>query len=191
MTETPDESVPVGGRVTNRILDVLVVFFLLLALARAVDLAVGRQPIGDWLTWELFAPVVVLVVRRRVSLPWRRRAAALLAGVLCAEFVLEFLGWLVCIPGINTAEHMPYARVIWTQEGASSGMMNRHGWYSRSFRGETEQRLVLIGDSFVEALQVDVDEHMGALLEAHLNRNAPPARQTEVLELGLDRKSVV
>jgi len=105
--------------------------------------------------------------------------------VIAVELLLQgtaCLGWL---PRLSIHAYVPYARVYFTTEGYSSGIMNRYGWHYPRFKlDDSSRRVVLIDDSFVAAFQVASDENMGAALERISEENEAPEDQLAVMSLG-------
>lgn len=78
----------------------------------------------------------------------------------------------------------PGARYHWSDEGRSEGRINHHGWRDREHdlaKPPGMVRIVVIGDSYVEALQVPQDSAFTALLERDLGSRG---RRCEVVALG-------
>lgn len=95
--------------------------------------------------------------------------------LIIVEVLLQILAGLHILPALTTISHVPYGRVYFTKENFSSGVMNRYGWYAPAFDLQKPgQRIVIIGDSFVEAAQVNIENNFPALLadrlpETHIN----------------------
>lgn len=80
----------------------------------------------------------------------------------------------------------PGAAYRFQQEGSSSGRMNRAGWRDvehESTGDPDDYRILILGDSFVEALQVDRSLTFPRLLEARLNEICSPP-PFEVIAMG-------
>jgi hypothetical protein len=106
------------------------------------------------------------------------------AVVLCfatVEAMLQVCGWLGWLPGVNTKLRVPYGRVYWTGEGFSNSIRNRYGWFFSSFDLKSPRRLAVIGDSFVEAVEVDWTKNHAALLGRLIKAQDPG---TTVIGLG-------
>lgn len=89
------------------------------------------------------------------------------------------------IPGKGTT-YIPHAYYRHTKEGFSEGHFNSHGFrdYERTHEKPSGVfRILVLGDSYIEALQVQLDDSFPALLEKTLNAHASSAR-FEVLALG-------
>jgi len=82
--------------------------------------------------------------------------------------------------------HIPHAYYRHTKEGFSEGYYNSHGF--RDYERTLEKppgvfRILVLGDSYTEALQVQLEESFTALLEKALNEQ-PSDTRFEVLSLG-------
>jgi hypothetical protein len=89
------------------------------------------------------------------------------------------------VPGKGTT-YVPGAYYRHTKEGFSEGYINSHGFrdYERSYEKPANSfRILILGDSYVEALQVALENAFPALLEKKLNENST-APKFEVLNLG-------
>jgi hypothetical protein len=89
------------------------------------------------------------------------------------------------IPGLG-GTYMPGAYYRHTKEGFSEGYINSHGFrdYERDYEKRPNTfRILLLGDSYVEALQVAIDDSFPAILEKTLNENSNLI-EFEVLNLG-------
>ena len=117
-------------------------------------------------------------------------AFGLLAGLLLFEGVLRLAGFgtenTVPDPSVGY-RFVPNAKYRWIAEGGSEGRFNSAGWRDVEHRldkpaGTT--RILFLGDSFVEALQVPLDSTFFRRLERGLNRRAGAGRPFEVVALG-------
>lgn len=82
--------------------------------------------------------------------------------------------------------YVPHAYYRHTKEGFSEGFFNSHGFrdYERIYEKRPGVfRILVLGDSYIEALQVQLDESFTAVLEKSLNKNASSTK-FEVLSLG-------
>jgi hypothetical protein len=143
-------------------------FFVLVILAGGIVLFAG------WDGW------------RKVHV-WRRLVVVMIAVFVVAELFLQFLGMLGALPGKQamTGLYVPYGRVYYNLEGFGNSVSNNYGWYYPDFRLDKEsKRIVLIGDSFVQGLQVKPSQNVGVVLEQLINERHDN-RSTEVLALGM------
>jgi lysophospholipase L1-like esterase len=89
------------------------------------------------------------------------------------------------IPGIGGG-HVPSAYYRQDKEGFSEGYFNSHGFRDRErtlAKPDDTFRILVLGDSYVEALQVALDASFPAVLEKELNENSHSCK-VEVLNLG-------
>jgi hypothetical protein len=125
--------------------------------------------------------------RRQVIQPWRKIAALLIAALLIVEAFTQLMAFLGIMPGIHrmNGRNVPYGRVYYNQEGLGNGITNRYGWYYPEFRlASGSHRVVLVGDSFIQALQIKPSQHLGVKLQALINAGTQDDGQAEVLGLG-------
>jgi lysophospholipase L1-like esterase len=81
--------------------------------------------------------------------------------------------------------YIPNAYYRHNKEGFSEGYFNSHGFrdYERTYEKPSGVfRILVVGDSYTEALQVQLEESYTALLEKHLNAYGPG--RFEVISLG-------
>ena len=117
------------------------------------------------------------------------------AGLFLAELGLWFVGY-----GLGTdsayqpdpycgARHVPRYRGWHTQEGRSWIEMNSHGFRDRERTLEKPPdtfRVAVIGDSFAEALQVDLDKTFWMVMERLFAESRPfNGQRVEVLNFGV------
>ncbi|GJL64150.1 MAG: hypothetical protein NPIRA04_28040 [Nitrospirales bacterium] len=117
---------------------------------------------------------------------------------VCAMVVLcVILEAGLAIIGINTKSNIrfvedkgttfvPHAYYRHTKEGFSEGYFNAHGFrdYERTYQKPEETfRILILGDSYTEALQVSLEKTFPALLEKKLN-DTTHSPKFEVLNLG-------
>ena len=89
------------------------------------------------------------------------------------------------VPGAGST-YLPEAYYRHTKEGFSEGYINSHGFrdYKRTYEKPLNTfRILVLGDSYVEALQVPLDKSFPAILEKTLNESSPSVK-FEVLNLG-------
>lgn len=117
--------------------------------------------------------------------------------VMALAIILGFLEVVVAITKFNVSAnvrlvpgkgitYIPHAYYRHTKEGFSDGFINSHGFrdYERTYEKRPGVfRILVLGDSYVEAFQVPLDETFTALLEKSLNGYASSTR-FEVLALG-------
>jgi hypothetical protein len=89
------------------------------------------------------------------------------------------------IPGKGVT-YIPHVYYRYTKEGFSEGRFNSHGFrdYERTLeKARGTFRILVLGDSYTEALQVQLEESFAAILEKTLNAH-PSTSRFEVLSLG-------
>jgi hypothetical protein len=83
--------------------------------------------------------------------------------------------------------HVPGKRGIYRNKGFSAPFQfNSEGWRDREYpfeKAEGTFRIIVLGDSFTEALQLPVEQSFPKLLEARLNRDG--SRPFEVINMGV------
>lgn len=112
---------------------------------------------------------------------WRKGALALIGLWVALEMTLQLAAAFHLLPASNVSGlYVSYGRVYQTEEGATNALTNRYGWHYPDFRLRPgDRRIVLIGGSFVQAVQVAPNKNMGVALERLIGD-----ANTEVLALG-------
>jgi len=155
----------------------LVIAVLLVAYAAAFTNylhAVGQPPVQAKMIWLAgVAAIFFGVAAFRLPLTWKFRIFAVLLALFFVEILLQATAWLGVLPAVNTKIKVPYARIYWTSEGRGNGIRNRYGWYYPAFDLKASHRIVYIGDSQVEALEVPRNRNQAADLQALLKAKAP------------------
>jgi hypothetical protein len=135
------------------------------------------------------APRILYVHRERARCEemWRKILLLPLVTIVAVEAAFQLLAFCGVLPGLNIASHAPYGRVYWTLEGFGNSVANRFGWYAPDFAlAPGSRRIVLVGDSFVEGLQVQPEQNIGVVLQRLLEQRRDPSEPpVEVLSLGL------
>lgn len=158
--------------------------------------SIGLNPMRAKSFWAMIAGAVGLVI-----IGWKSLASTkfkiflLLLTFAFVELLLQIASWLGVLPGVNTKERLPYGRVYWTGEGLGNSIRNRYGWYYPEFDLQKSNRLAIIGDSFVEAVEVHRTRNMSAMLDKRMrerpeapavmalgNHGTGPAQYLEVLQ---------
>ncbi|MEO1443731.1 MAG: hypothetical protein AAFV33_25240, partial [Chloroflexota bacterium] len=116
---------------------------------------------------------------------WRKVALVLVGALVLLEVSLQALAYLRVLPlNYDRGTTVPYGRVYQNEEGFANGRTNSLGWYYPEFTlAEGTDRILFSGDTFVEALQVPQEAHMGQQLQSLLNEG--DAIETEVLAQGM------
>jgi len=117
-------------------------------------------------------------------------AAGTLVALLLGEGVIRVLGFYPAyvIPDATIGyRYRPRAQYRWKFEGFSQGRMNAAGWRDRDYSESKPQgttRILIVGDSYVEAIGVPLDSTFHKRLERGLNARAPSGHRVEVIALG-------
>lgn len=116
---------------------------------------------------------------------WQKVALGVLGGLIVLEIILQVLAAAGALPITQLSGlTLPYGRVYQTHEGFANGRTNQFGWYYPDFRLENgSRRIILNGDTFIEALQIAPNQHMGVTLEQLITAQ-PDASNTEVIAQG-------
>ena len=123
----------------------------------------------------------LLAVHRFARTGSKLNLLALLGSLGLIELLLQATAWLGLLPMVNTKVRIPWGRVYWTAEGLGNSVRNRQGWYYPEFHLATSNRLAVIGDSFVEGVEVHRRHNLGVVLGQHLRATQP---DRAVLSLG-------
>ncbi|MBI5302104.1 MAG: hypothetical protein HY868_08210 [Chloroflexi bacterium] len=150
----------------------------------------------QWLSYPLLAAamlilIVVVVGMILLAKPephvkmqnWRKVVLVAALAYLGVEGALQIGALFKILPAQNTSGlFVPHGRVYQNREGAANGLTNRYGYYYPPFRLKADARkIVLVGDTFVQALQIQPEQNMGIGLEKQIRKNE---RDTEVLAIG-------
>lgn len=132
------------------------------------------------------AAVVLLLIIVKGKRTWKLAALYLAIVGVVVETQLQIVAFIGALPSVNFSEEIPYARVYWTKEGFGNSWMNRFGWHYPEFElGRDSGRVALIGDSFIEALQVQPIQNIGVVLQDLLNKGAQKrSEQRLVIAMG-------
>ena len=166
-----------------------------LALAVWGLFAIDRFALFPWLRFALLTSALLTVAvmifagwgRDRAIHPWRKIAALLVAALLIIEASAQLLAFAGILPGIHrmNGRNLPYGRVYYNEEGLGNGIANRYGWHYPGFRlASGSHRVMLVGDSFIQALQIETSDHLGVKLQELMNAGTENDSHTEVLGLG-------
>lgn len=138
----------------------------------------------------LLALGVILVARpvgepRRQ--PWRQALLFGLGSLLAVELGLQALSLARLLPFDHTSGMFThYGRIYQNEEGFAHGRANQFGFYYPAFElAAGSPRILFTGDSFIQALQIDPEQHMGKQLEEQIRAAAGAEANAEVLAIGL------
>jgi hypothetical protein len=162
---------------TNRILRILLIIlalFSVLAVHETVSIGVpGVHPLYLITILAVTALVFLCLVLRSA----RAKRGVLFVFYLLAtiEIIFQALALASLLPRVDIHNHVPFGRVYWTREGHANSTMNRYGWYYPAFNLESgSPRIVLIGDSMIQGVQVRRAENAGVVLEHLLHAGTRP-----------------
>src|SRR5580698_8056512 len=163
----------------NRLLRII--FFCLAALLAlyaglfANYLHTDGEPVWRSKTiWLTLAGVIFFCAAGwRFSLQSKFKLFAVLLSLLAVELFLQAAAWLGVLPGLDTKDKAPFARVYWRSEGHGNSVRNRFGWHFPEFDLKAPKRVAVIGDSFVEAVEVGRNENEAARLQQLLRAQSP------------------
>ncbi len=145
---------------------------ILLALDPLDSILLGDNRLSQWLGLSFcvaifftFALVFLLGSKKATNATLR-----LVVVVCMVEAALQIMAMLQLLPLVSDCDHVPFGRVYWNLEARNASIMNRFGWhYSEFDLREKGRRVILIGDSYIEAVQVPVKNHLARHLERLLN----------------------
>src|SRR5437867_8778462 len=134
---------------------------------------IGSSPLTAKSLW---LPVVGIVfflgAARRASVPAQFGIIVSLVCLILIEALLQIASWVGLLPGVNTKAKVPYGRVYWASEGRGNAVRNRFGWHFPEFDLRAKHRVAVIGDSFVEAVEVGRSRNLAAQLQNALKEHA-------------------
>jgi hypothetical protein len=133
--------------------------------------------------WAIMALALFLaLVAWRFSVRAKAKVFLLISVFFFLELLLQVLALLGWLPFMDTKRRAPYGRVYWTGEGLGNSIRNRFGWYYPEFDLKAPRRVVVIGDSQVEAVEVHRTRGQAAVLHTLLKQQSP---DWSVLGLGI------
>ena len=134
----------------------------------------GTPSFRSKIIWLAIAGAVFLVVAGlRFSIKTKSKIFAVLFSLLLVEMLLQAAAWLGVLPAVNTKLKAPFARIYWTSEGHGNDVRNRFGWHYPQFDLQSPKRIAVIGDSFVEAVEVGRNQNEAADLQRLLRARSP------------------
>lgn len=120
---------------------------------------------------------------------WRKLIAYPLLALVVVEVIIQIVAYFGLLPGTHMigGDFTPYERIYYNAEGFRNGFANRYGWTFPDYSLDDEKKRVLIvGGSYVQAMQVQPEQQMGAVLSDLINRgNEEGEVPTEVVSIGL------
>ncbi|MDX1416626.1 MAG: hypothetical protein R3293_20670 [Candidatus Promineifilaceae bacterium] len=146
-----------------------------------------------WLvTALLFSGLIIFYKWGDDSRPqtWRKIIVAFLGLVLIIETVVQVMANFGALPAdLSTTnsfdDYAPYSRIYQSTEGFGNGLTNNYGRYAPDFELLPDSyRIAVLGDSYVEGLQVNKEQNFGVMLAQHLAEDNAGEQTNEVLSLG-------
>jgi hypothetical protein len=120
---------------------------------------------------------------------WRKVVAYPMIGLLVVEAILQILAFAGSLPGVRAigGNFYPYERVYYKGESTHNRFANRYGWYSPDQKLENDKRRILIvGGSYVQGLQVKEEENFGVLLSKRINeKKSEKNSEIDVVSMGM------
>lgn len=147
----------------------------------------GHTATGEnfWRSKQLWGALLMaaafVFASRKLSQARAVNLLLLCVSLLFIEGALQIVAWIVPLPGVNTKLKCPFGRVYWTREGWGNSIRNSRGWYYPEFKTDAAHKIALIGDSFVEAVEINRYENFGVLLEKKIRADG---QDTAVLAFG-------
>jgi hypothetical protein len=118
---------------------------------------------------------------------WRKFVAYPLFVLFAVELLLQALAWFGLLPGSYKlgGDFYTYERVYYNGESLRNGFANRYGWYyPDAALNDKNKRILLLGSSYLQGLQVQPEQQMSVYL-ARLMNQAEPDVKNEVVSIGL------
>jgi hypothetical protein len=118
---------------------------------------------------------------------WRKFVAYPLFVLFAVELVLQVLAWFGLLPGNHTigGDFYTYERVYYNGESLRNDFANRYGWYyPDAALNDQNKRILLLGGSYVQGLQVQSEQQVSVYLTKLLNQTEPDV-QNEVVSIGM------
>lgn len=103
--------------------------------------------------------------------PWRKFIAIPLVLCLLIEGVAQVAAYAGALPNmtINSGLYVPNGRIYQSEEGFANGTVNTDGWYYPEFElSDRKQNVILLGDTFLQAMQIAPEENLGVHLHEQI-----------------------
>lgn len=176
-----------------------------LAVAMLVGIAIALWVIFEWDRWARlpglqFAAFGLAVMALLILLfsnwdeskgkqRWRRIVAYPLIALFFIEAVLQIVTWFGFLPGTQVigGDFVPYERIYNNAQGFRNDFANQKGWtFPNAEMDDEKKRILLVGGSFVQAIQVEPDQQLSYFLSEMINgAQADLEKQTEMISIGL------
>jgi hypothetical protein len=120
---------------------------------------------------------------------WRKMIAYPLAALLVVEVLVQAAASFGALPGRPNlgGNFYPYERVYHSEKSPRSGFANRYGWYYPDTDLDDDKiRVLVVGGSYVQAINVQPEQQFSVLLAEAVNQNrADRKTQAEILPISL------
>lgn len=120
---------------------------------------------------------------------WRRVIGVPLALFLLVEGITQVVAYAGLLPPltVNNGLYVPSGRIYQSEQGLANGQTNSDGWYFPEFRLDNgSYRVLVMGDTFVQGLQIAPEENLAARLDQMLQEDeATDDRDVEAFALGM------
>ncbi len=133
--------------------------------------------------------ILMLLTKPQADAPtraWQKIALGVFAALFALEIILQALAAVGALPITNVSGlTVPYGRIYQTDQGFANGRTNQYGWYYPDLRLEPDsRRIILNGDTFIQAVQINTADHLGVQLERLISAQ-PDAPTTEIIVQGM------
>ncbi|WP_420644933.1 hypothetical protein [Candidatus Leptofilum sp.] len=120
---------------------------------------------------------------------WRKIFAYPLFALTAVEIVFQLLAVANLLPSSVVHQNglfVPYGRIYHTDQETINTTTNRYGWYYTDFREDDAlNNIALIGDSYIQGLQVHPEQNLGVTLDSLLNGGEPEDGPNEVMAFAM------
>lgn len=134
----------------------------------------GQSVARAKMVWSTAAAAIFFVIAGwKFPIKVKFKIFAVVLSLLLVEILLQAAAWLGVLPAVNTKLKAPFARIYWTSEGHGNDIRNRFGWHYPEFDLHAPKRIAVIGDSFVEAVEVGRNQNEAADLQRLFRAQSP------------------
>lgn len=120
---------------------------------------------------------------------WRRIIAYPLIALAVIEAALQLVAWIGFLPGTHVigGDFVPYEKIYNNAQGFRNDFANRKGWtFPDSEMDDEKKRILMVGGSFVQAIQVEPEQQVSTYLSEMINGTENSQDEhTELITIGL------
>jgi hypothetical protein len=120
---------------------------------------------------------------------WRKLFIYPLAGLTAVELVFQGLALAHLLPSSVIHQNgffVPHGRIYHSDAQTINAKTNRYGWYYPDFReDESLNKIAIIGNSYIQGLQVHPQENLGVTLNNLINNGDVTNGPNEVMAFGM------